>query len=222
MKQTPYRTIALFLIVALLIIIPYLIWGARIDQWAADLIKEGQAHPFYIGAILALLLASDIVLPVPSCIISAACGLTLGFTYGTLASFIGMSICCLLGYTMGRLSTGSAKRLLGERESAQLRSFHRKYGLWLLLALRPVPILAEASILFSGIVRMPFKKTMVIASIGNLAVSALYAAVGAYGEMRERTFAAFVISTLLAGAMMLLARHSSRQEDCGATTTPTT
>lgn len=211
MKKPPYRTIVLFLIVALLIIVPYLIWGESIDQWAGNLIKEGQSHPFRTGAILALLLASDIILPIPSCIVSAACGLMLGFVYGTLASLVGMSLGCLFGYALGRIGTRRAKKMLGERESAQLKSFQRKYGLWLLLALRPVPILAEASILFSGIARMPFGKTLALATLGNLAVSALYAAVGAYGEMRERTFTAFVISALLAGLMMLLARHWGRR-----------
>lgn len=212
MKKVPYRTIALFLAVALLIIVPYCIWGARMDGWAESLIKEGQAHPFTTGTILALLLASDIILPIPSCLASAACGLTLGFVYGTLASWIGMSLCCLFGYALGRLATSSAKKMLGEQESTQLKSFQKKYGLWLVLALRPVPILAEASILFSGIARLHFGKTMAVATLGNLAVSALYAAVGACGEMRERTITAFVISALLAGAMMLLAKYSTQSK----------
>jgi len=206
MKKIPYRTTALLLFVSLLIIVPYCIWGERIDQWAETLIEEGRSHPLYTGSILSLLLASDIILPVPSCFASAACGLTLGFVYGTAASFVGMSLSCLAGYALGRLGTPAAKRMLGEKESEQLRSFQKKYGIWLVLALRPVPVLAEASILFSGIARQPFGKTMAIATLGNLTVSALYAAVGAYGEMKESTITAFIVSALLAGIMMLTAR----------------
>ena len=206
MKKIPYRTIALFLLVSALIIIPFCIWGAKIDQWAGAIIEEGRAHPFYTGSILSLLLASDVVLPVPSCLASAACGLTLGFVYGTAASFVGMTLSCLAGYALGRLCTPAAKKMLGEAESAQLQKFQERYGIWLVLALRPVPILAEASILFSGIARQPFAKTMAIASLGNLLVSGIYAAVGAWGEMRESTITAFVISALLSAIMMLATR----------------
>jgi uncharacterized membrane protein YdjX (TVP38/TMEM64 family) len=206
MKKIPYRTIALFLFVSLLIIVPFCIWGERIDQWAETIINEGQTHPLYTGVILALLLASDIVLPVPSCFASAACGLTLGFLYGTAASFAGMTLSCLAGYTLGRLCTPLAKKMLGDSETEQLQEFQKKYGIWLVLALRPVPILAEASILFSGIARQPFTKTMLIATIGNLVVSAIYAAIGAFGEMRESTITAFVVSALLSGVMMLVTR----------------
>jgi len=207
MKNIPYRTIALFLIISLLIIIPFCIWGERIDQWADTIIKEGQTHLFYTGCILSLLLASDIILPVPSCFASAACGLMLGFVYGTAASFIGMTVSCLAGYALGRLCTPAAKKMLGKSETVQLERFQEKYGIWLVLALRPVPVLAEASILFSGISCQPFAKTMAIASLGNLLVSGIYAAVGAYGDMKESTITAFISSGLIAGIMMLTARQ---------------
>lgn len=183
------------------------------EQWAGALIAEGRSHPLSTGTILALLLASDIILPVPSCFASAACGLTLGFAYGTLASFAGMTLSTLAGYALGRLATPAAQSMLGETESAQLRAFQKKFGLWLVLALRPVPVLAEASILFSGISRQPFGRTMAVATLGNLAVSALYAAVGAYGEMKESTLSAFILSALLAGIMMLIAGKNMKKQE---------
>jgi len=209
MKKIPYRTAVLFLIVALLIIVPYCIWAERLDQWAGALIAEGRSHPLLTGAILALLLASDIILPVPSCFVSTACGVTLGFVYGTAASLAGMTFSTLAGYALGRLATPAAQSMLGSTESEQLSAFQKKFGLWLVLALRPVPVLAEASILFSGISRQPFGKTMAVATLGNLSVSALYAAVGAYGG-RESTVTAFILSALLAGIMMLIARKNMK------------
>jgi uncharacterized membrane protein YdjX (TVP38/TMEM64 family) len=138
---------------------------------------------------------------------SAACGLTLGFVYGSVASFAGMTISCLAGYALGRFGSSAAKKMLGKSETAQLEGFQKKYGLWLVLALRPVPILAESSILFSGITRQPFAKTMLTASLGNLIVSGIYAAIGAYGDMKESTITAFIASALIAGLMMLLAKR---------------
>ena len=205
--KLPIRTILLFILVSLLIIIPFCIWGEQVDEWTGKLIEEGKNHPFYTGSILAGLLASDIVLPIPSCIVSTACGLTLGFVKGTLTSFLGMSISCLGGYALGRLFTPAAAKMLGREETARLTVFQEKYGRWLVLAMRPVPVLAEASLLFAGISRQHFVSTMIIASIGNLIVSGIYAAVGAFGETKESTVTAFTISVLLSGIMMLVSRR---------------
>lgn len=207
MKKLPYRTIALFLVISILIIVPFCLWGKSIDQWAETIIKEGQAHPWATGLTLALLLASDIILPIPSCLVSAACGVTLGFVYGTIASFVGMTVSCLAGYAMGRLCTPAAKKMLGEAETQQLQKFQKKYGIWLIVALRPVPVLAEASILFSGIARQPFSKIMIVSSLGNLLVSGVYAGIGAYGEMKESILIAFALSSLFSAVMMLAAKQ---------------
>ena len=204
--KLPIRTILLFIFVSLLIIVPFCIWGGRIDEWTGRLIEEGRNHPFYTGSILGGLLASDIVLPVPSCIVSTACGLTLGFIKGTLVSFVGMTISCLGGYALGRISTPAARKMLGESEAERMHRFHEKYGIWLVLAMRPVPVLAEASLLFAGIARQHFVRTMIIATLGNLVVSGIYAAVGAFGEMKESTITAFTVSVLLSGVMMLVSK----------------
>jgi len=209
--KIPTRTIFLFTLVSLVIIVPFCIWGERIDEWTERIIKEGQRHPFYTGSILSGLLASDIVLPVPSCIVSTACGLTLGFLYGTLASFIGMTISCMGGYLLGRIFTPAAEKMLGKKEAAQMRSFESKYGIWLVLAMRPVPVLAEASLLFAGIAAQHFGRTMAIATVGNIAVSGIYAAVGACGGMKENTLIAFTVSILLSGVMMLVSRKNNIQ-----------
>ncbi|MFO7937660.1 MAG: hypothetical protein R6V06_08670 [Kiritimatiellia bacterium] len=89
-----------------------------------------------------------------------------------------------------------------------------KYGRWLVLAMRPVPVLAEASLLFAGIARQHFGRTMTTALIGNLVVSAIYAAVGAFGKLKENTLIAFTVSVLLSGIMMLASKRSSRSVSC--------
>ncbi len=210
MKKLPFKIITLFIIVTLLIILPFLIWGGTIESWTAALIREGQTSPLRTGLILAAVLASDVIMPVPSCIASTACGLTLGLLRGTLASFAGMSISCLAGYALGRLFTPAATRMLGKEESEKLGEFQRHYGIWLVLSMRPVPVLAEASMLFVGITREPFGRTMAVASLGNLVVSLIYAAVGAFGRLQESTVTAFAVSVLLSGCLMLVSRRQKR------------
>ena len=56
---------------------------------------------------------------------------------------------------------------------------------WWLLLLRPVPVLAEASVLFAGIARLPPGRAALELLMGNAVVSAVYAGVGAWGRTTD-------------------------------------
>ena len=79
------RTIAVVLLAAA-IIVPFLIWGEKLDALVPELVDSKIAKPI-LGAIVALLLASDIVLPIPSSIVAFLSGQLLSFVPGTIANF---------------------------------------------------------------------------------------------------------------------------------------
>lgn len=207
MPNVPLRTLFLTLAVLALIIIPFCLFGASIDAWTVRLLRQAADHPWATGALLSALLATDIVLPVPSSLASTACGMVLGLFGGTCASFAGMSVSALAGYALGRWAAPAARRLLGEREAAILEALHRRHGVWLLLALRPVPVLAEASVLFSGIVRMPFGRALTATFVGNAGVSLVYAAIGAGGRAADSLLPAFAASMALSGLALAAMRR---------------
>ena len=209
--QFPFRSVALVTAVALAVIIPFLLFGETVNAWANDLIAQAGQRPFLSGGLLALLLAVDILVPVPSSLVSTACGMALGFWGGTCASFAGMSVTALIGYAIGRYASDYAGRLVGEREAALLRDFHRRHGVWLLLALRPVPVLAEASVVFSGVSRLPFRRVAAVTMLGNLAVSAVYAAIGVWGSLSDSFIPAFLASMALSGVMIAVMRAKGRE-----------
>ena len=209
--QRPSRLIVLVTAVALAVIVPFLLFGGTVNAWANDLIVQAGQRPFLAGGLLALLLAVDIVVPVPSSLVSTACGMALGFLGGTCASFAGMSVTALIGYLIGRYAARYAVRLVGEREAALLEDFHRRHGVWLLLALRPVPVLAEASVVFSGIARLPFRQVAVVTMLGNLAVSAVYAAIGVWGSLSDSFVPAFLASMALSGVMIAVMRAKGKR-----------
>jgi uncharacterized membrane protein YdjX (TVP38/TMEM64 family) len=202
----PVRSIALIVAVLLAIIAPFLLFGGAVDAWAGGVIARAESNRLLTGGLLALLLASDILMPVPSSLVSTACGMTLGFWGGTCASFAGMSVTALAGYCIGRYAAPSAARLIGAREAALLRDFHRRHGVWLLLVLRPVPVLAEASVVFSGVSRLPAGRVAAVTALGNLVVSAVYAAVGVWGSLSDSFIPAFLASMGLSGAMIAVMR----------------
>jgi uncharacterized membrane protein YdjX (TVP38/TMEM64 family) len=211
-KRTPvpWRLIALIAAVLLMVIVPFLLFGDSINLWTDRLIAQAGKKPFLTGALLALLLASDIVVPVPSSLVSTACGMALGFAGGTCASFAGMSLTALAGYFIGRYASPHAGRFIGESEFALLQEFHRKHGAWLLLALRPVPVMAEASMVFSGVSRQPFLRVAAVTMLGNLAVSAVYAAIGAWGTLSDSFVPAFLVAMALSGLMLAALRVKKR------------
>ena len=211
-SQMPYRTILLLVAVLLVIILPFMCFGERINVWTDRLVAQAEANRVVTGLLLTALLAADILVPVPSSLVSTACGMTLGFAGGTGASFAGMSITAVAGYLIGRYASAPAERLIGKNEIALLRAFHRRHGVWLLLALRPVPVLAEASVVFSGLSRQSFPQMLAVASLGNLAVSAVYAAVGVWGRLSDSFLPAFAASLALSGLLIGWTRLRGRAD----------
>lgn len=210
-KQLPWRAISLFILVVLAVIIPFLIWEEPITQWTKDMFQTYRDQPFLIGGILYAILSLDVVLPTPSCLISMGCGVALGFWWGTLVSFLAMTTCSLLGYLIGRYSTKWALKLIGKRDMAFLEQFEKQYGEYLLLALRPVPVLAEASTVFAGLGKEHSLRALIHVLVGNLAVSMIYAGVGAWGQVNDSMIPAFGVTMLLTGIFLLINRQSLRK-----------
>jgi uncharacterized membrane protein YdjX (TVP38/TMEM64 family) len=184
------------LCVCVLIIVPFALWGARLDDWTARTIEAPQDRTV-LGLILFGLLATDIVLPVPSSTVSTACGYILGLWPGIIVSWAGMSLACFLGYILaayfGRPLTD---RLVGKTEVSRLEALSRKHGNWAIIIARPVPVLAEASVLFAGLGGMRLSHLMFLTGLSNAGISAVYVAVGAF-SMSTGSFALALLASIL-------------------------
>lgn len=197
-------------IVALLIIVPFVIWGDAVTEWFNVQIEAAQGRRGAAALVMFGLLASDIVIPVPSSLVSTCCGMILGFTRGFLVSFFAMCVSAAAGYLLGRFCSGYARRMVGERDMAALARFQERNSGWWLLLLRPVPVLAEASVIFSGIGREPPGVAAVWVLLGNAVVSAVYAAVGAWSGSSESMLPAFAGTLAVTGLLMLIGRRKTR------------
>ncbi|MDD5708048.1 MAG: VTT domain-containing protein [Kiritimatiellae bacterium] len=205
-RRVPWRLLSLALLLMAAILVPFVLWGTRIEDWAQTTIARGAATPWRTAAILCGLLAVDVVAPVPSSLISTACGAVLGFWGGLLASFAGMTLSVFSGLALGRGAACAARRGLGEREAAMLQRLRSRWGVWMLAAVRPVPVLAEASVIFAGVTRIPWREAAPMLLLANLAVSAVYAAIGAMAAHAQATLLAFLAAGVLSGAAMLAPR----------------
>ena len=198
---------ALSAIILAIIIVPFLFLGVNLEAWTNEIVESADKWDGAVAVTLGILLASDVLLPVPSSIVSSAAGALFGFIGGTAISVLGMTASSLIGYWLG-MSAGrnAAHHLVGERELSRLEEAAKRYGLYIVVLFRAVPILAEASVLFAGMSRMPFTRFLVLVVISNLGISAAYAGVGAYAAELNSFLLAFAGAILIPLAVIALVR----------------
>lgn len=196
------KTVWLLLGVFAAVIIPFLLFETEINTWADQFKDAPESARIATGSLLFLILAGDIVLPAPSSLLNTLCGVLFGLTKGFLLAFAAMNVNCLIGFLLGRWCAPAAKRLIGEKESAALEHFFTRYGAPVLIALRTVPVLAEASVLFAGLSRLSWSRAMLYLLPGNAVVAFIYAWVGAWGNSTDSMLPAFGAS-LLCSALIL-------------------
>lgn len=167
------------LILLSFILIPFALWGDMIDAWTTAQLTAPTTVRATVGLLVVGVLAADILLPVPSSITSTLAGSLLGLPLGAAASFIGMTMGCIVGYRLGRTGGRAvAARMMGAREMERLESVTERHGDWTVALSRAVPVLAEASVLVAGVARMSFPRFLIIASLSNLGISVAYASIG--------------------------------------------
>lgn len=222
-KKSVWRWVILVVIVLAVILVPFMLFGEQIEAWTEQFIQGANDRPLLTGAVLSLMLSSDILAPIPSSMVSTAAGFVLGFVPGMLASLLGMTVSCVIGFVIGRRwGRPAALRFVGEQDLQGLENLSERFGDWAIVIARPVPVLAEASILFAGISHMPWPRFLLMTALSNLGVSAVYAAVGAFSANVNSFLLAFGGAILIPWiAMMLMrrkpapARSSTRVDDQG-------
>jgi uncharacterized membrane protein YdjX (TVP38/TMEM64 family) len=126
-------------LLAVLVIAPFVLFGARIEAWAHALLLDRRPTGLAPRALCVALLASDVVLPVPSSVVSTAAGLWWGLWEGAALSTLGMQLGSWLGYALGMRAT-ALRRWVGEDEAERLHRAFARHGEWIVVTLRPVPV----------------------------------------------------------------------------------
>lgn len=164
--------------ILILLLIPFVLFGDPLDNWTNSFFQSEPSN-LIASLVIGSLLSIDVIAPVPSSILSTAGGYFLGFIGGTIISLVGMTISCLIGYWIGaKFGRAAALRLVDTKEISGFESLQKKYGDWIIIISRSVPLLAETSVLFAGIGRMKFNRFISMVTISNLGISMVYAAVG--------------------------------------------
>ena len=188
------------------IIIPFLLFEKQFEELGAWL-ASGQATGWTSASIIAVLLALDVFLPVPSSIVSTGAGVLLGFWRGTAVIWLGMVLGCAIGYAFGARAAGAARKLVGADGLIRAGKVMERHGSWALVICRPIPVLAESSIVFAGLVRSPLAPFIWLTTLSNLGIAIAYAAVGAFSTKTDSFLWTFAGAIALPGIAMLLGRR---------------
>jgi uncharacterized membrane protein YdjX (TVP38/TMEM64 family) len=205
--QTKIRWILLVITIMTLLLIPFILFGDSLENWT-NYFFQSQPTALIASLVIGTLLSIDIVTPVPSSIVSTAGGYFLGFIWGTIISLVGMTISCLIGYWLGaRFGRAATERFMDQKEISRFESLQKRYGDWILIISRSIPLLAETSVLFAGIGRMKLDRFVFMIVISNLGISMVYAGVGAYSSHINSFILAFAGAVLFPGIMIVILKN---------------
>jgi membrane protein DedA with SNARE-associated domain len=161
------------------ILVPFALFGEGLEATTRRVL-EARLPPWQLALVLGGLLAGDVVLPVPSSLVNTAAGALLGLGGGVATAWTGMMVSCWLGYQLGvRAGAPTLRRMVGEAGLERLGRAASRHGHWSLLLFRGVPVLAEASVVFAGMSRLPVRGFLAVCALSNLGIATTYAAVGA-------------------------------------------
>jgi uncharacterized membrane protein YdjX (TVP38/TMEM64 family) len=179
------RTLPLMCVVLLVPVLPFLFFGGQFEHWLRGFAENSPSDSAAIAMVVGLL-ATDILLPIPSSVISTLSGWQLGWWRGTLATWIGMNLGAMLGFLLARRWGQPLALWFSKAEDLQrMRLVSDQYGPFILAVTRAVPVLAEASVLIAGIHQLSWRRFLPAVLLSNLGIALAYAAFGHYAERHQ-------------------------------------
>ena len=197
--------VSLPLLLVAVILGPFFVFEGSLTA-AVETFLQAQRTRVVLAVVVILLLAADIFLPIPSSIVSTAAGALLGFTSGVVASTTGMTVACMIAHVCGRrFGLPLARRMLKGHDLEEVGARLRKRADWALAAMRPIPVLAEASAVMAGVVGVPFARFLALTALANTGISVVYCAFGAKA-FEEGSWLFAIAGSLALPACVLLLR----------------
>lgn len=190
-------------------VIPFLAFGPQVETWLEESLRE-VVDPLWAALLVVGLLSTDVLLPIPSSVLSTLGGEVLGFGLGTAASFVGLMLGAVLGFVLARaIGRPLVHRLAAAEDVERINQFSDRIGAAVLLVTRPVPIFAEAAVLFFGATKLGWRRFLMPVAAANLVIAAGYSALGNWVHLP----AALALSVILpVGATWAARRVLARRE----------
>ena len=206
------RLFWLFLGLAVLFLVPFLIWGDGLEQafTQAGAVAWLRSYGAWAWAAALVLLTVDLLLPLPATIIIAALGLLYGPVVGGLLGAGGAFLSGAVAYGLCRwYGRGAARWILGDEDLARGERLFARAGGWLVALSRWLPILPEVVACMAGLTRMPARAFFVALTCGTVPLGFTFAAIGAAGV--DRPLLALAVSAVVPVLLWVLVRPLFRE-----------
>lgn len=204
------------LITATFITVTFLLFE-NLELYFTTLLKNTSNNSLSYAIISILVLASDIVLPVPSSIFMYTNGYVLGTGLGASISLVSLLLGSMVGYYIGRFTSNGAK----SANDPGAQSVLAKYGTLSILITRGIPVISESICIVCGYNRMPVRSYLLLNFIGYLPLCILYAFCGQVGYDKDTFLLSFGCSLLISAAFWFLGKkylvHSPKTNQTGGT-----
>jgi uncharacterized membrane protein YdjX (TVP38/TMEM64 family) len=178
-------------------IVPFLGFGpwleGRIEGWL-----DPPPAPAMVALATVALLSTDVLLPIPSSVVSTVAGAQLGIVGATLASWLGMTFGAAFGFALAKwCGRPLAERFSSSDDLDRLDALAGRYGAWILIVTRALPILAEAAVLLMGTTRLSWRRFLPAIMLSNLGIAAVYSVLGHLARDRGQLLWAIAVSIAL-------------------------
>jgi len=176
--QSFLRPLAVVCLALLVPVLPFLSFGnwleARVDDWL-----DPPPSPGVVALLSVAVLASDILLPVPSSFVSTFAGAQLGIAAATAVTWLGMTLGAVLGFLIAKTwGRAIAERLSSLDDLDRMDGLARRHGPWLVVLTRALPVLAEAAVLLVGMTQLSWRSFLPAATLSNLGIAVVYSVLG--------------------------------------------
>ncbi len=172
-------------LVLLVPVLPFVLFGGQFEDWLQAVAEDPPSIPVTMALVIGLL-STDILLPIPSSVISTLSGWQLGWWLGTLATWIGMNLGAIIGFAMARRwGKPFAVWFSKEEDLERMRIVSDRYGPFVLVLTRAMPVFAEATVLIAGIHQLAWRRFLPAVIFSNLGIALAYSAFGDYAEQHQ-------------------------------------
>jgi len=201
-------------------IVPFLVFGHTLEQFAREFLSKDQDDLMAI-LLAGTLLAGDAVLPTPSSVIATLLAAKTGFWPAALVNAFSLSLGCVVAFLIGR-GGGTALARTGRALPPGFVGWVQRHGLVAVLLCRPVPVLAEASLIVAGAARHKPRLLLACCCATQALLGVAYAFAGSgWGSGDWNGVAVLfgsVVVPLSGAAIVAIALRRSAGRDMGTTT----
>ena len=199
------RSLLIGFLLIVTLAIPFIFWGDWFEDFFSPTGTRGLLESYGAWAWLCgiLLLAADILLPMPATVVMSVLGLIYGPVLGGMIAAAGSFLSGTIPYLLCRgLGDGAARWLIGEDELDRGELLFGRVGGWAVALSRWMPLLPEVVACFAGLVRMPAAKYFAALACGSIPMGFAFAAMGHMGA--QRPVETIVLSALVPALLWLV------------------